>query len=50
VQEEADATGFTISPELQTEMDARGVSSSANAAAPAMVILSTLIASLAIFA
>jgi hypothetical protein len=50
VQEEADASGLTISPELQAEMDKQGISSGANTAAPAMVIISALVGALAIFA
>ena len=39
VQEEADAAGFTISPEMQAEMDAQGMASSAKTLSSAFVTM-----------
>ena len=39
VQEEADASGITISPELQAEMDAQGMASSAKTLSSAFVTM-----------
>ena len=50
MQEEANSHGYTITPEMQAEMDAQGMASSAHAAAPVMIIISTIVASLVIFA